>query len=217
MRKVTLEFILCGVLLQQAQTGYELQRFMETTGRFMRSNTSMTQVYRSLRKMEADGWLTHEVEPRSGAQDAKRYRLTPEGRIVFFEWLDAPHRPTEFPGEAGGFFTKLRFRTQYRGREAAIELLNVEIDYRHRQIKRNRHRDRTEWYDRDAVIELELAASILEWEHRRGAARMDAHLAACTELRDRLVAGEAACDDWPDLLQPAKRASRPDATNGEAR
>lgn len=216
MRKVTLEFILCGVLLQQAQTGYELQRFMETTGRFMRSNTSMTQVYRSLRKMEAEGWLTHDVEPRPGAQDAKRYRLTPDGRIVFFEWLDGPHRPTEFPGEPGGFFTMLRFRTEYRGREAAIELLNAEIDYRQRQIKRNRNRDRTEWFDLDAPIDVDLTASIIEWEHRRGAARMDAHLDACIELRDRLVAGELACDDWPGLLQPADRASEPDATNGEA-
>jgi DNA-binding PadR family transcriptional regulator len=217
MKKVSLEFILCGVLLQQAQTGYELQRFMETTGRFMRSNTSMTQVYRSLRKMESEGWLTHEVEPRSGAQDAKRYRLTPDGRIVFFEWLDQPHQPTEFPGEPAGFFTKLRFRTQYRGREAAIELLNVEIDYRQQQIKRNRHRDRTEWYDADAPIELDLTASIIEWEHRRGTARMDSHLDACIELRDRLVAGEPACDDPPDLLQPADRASHADTTNGEDR
>ena len=60
MAKVRLEFILFGALLQQPQTGYELQRFMETTGRFMRANTSTTQVYRSLRTMEERGWLTHD-------------------------------------------------------------------------------------------------------------------------------------------------------------
>jgi hypothetical protein len=34
-------------------------------------------------------------------------------------------------------------------------------------------------------------------------------------VRDRLVAGEPACDDPPDLLQPADRASHADTTNGE--
>ena len=130
--KVRLEFILFGALLQQPHTGYELQRFMETTGRFMRANTSTTQVYRSLRTMEERGWLTHASEPRMGAQDAKRYRVTPEGRATFFGWLGEPYQPTALSDDV--FLTQLRFRAQYLGRDAAIEVVAAEIAARHRHI-----------------------------------------------------------------------------------
>jgi DNA-binding PadR family transcriptional regulator len=200
--KLKLEFILFGVLLQHPQTGYELQRFMETTGRFMRANTSMTQVYRTLRKLDDDGLLAHDVEPRSGAKDAKRYRVTDEGRRIFFDWLEQPFHPSDFPGDPS-FAPELRFRAQYLGREAAIDMLEVEIAHRHRQIRRNRHRDRTEWYVSDAPLDVELTGAVMEWEHRLGAARMDAHLAAVVELRDLLASGGLPELDGPSPLQPA--------------
>lgn len=213
LSKVTLEFILCGVLLQRPQTGYELQRFMETTGRFMRTNTSMTQVYRSLRKLEDEGWLTHDVEPRLGAQDAKRYRLTPNGREGFLGWLRDPHRPTALPSDRG-FFAQLRFRAEFLGPEAAIEMLDAEIDHRREQIARDRYRDRTEWHDADAPIDAELTASLVEWVHRRGTSFMDDHVAACVALRERLAAGELPVDDAPDLIRPADERDTTDQEVG---
>jgi DNA-binding PadR family transcriptional regulator len=211
--KVKLEHILLGVLLHHPQTGYELQRFMETTGRFMRSNTSMTQVYRSLRKMEADGWLTFDVEPRFGAQDAKRHRVTPDGETMFFAWLAQPYEPPELPGDPD-FFTHLRFRASYLSREAAIELLDTELAFRRRQIARNRDRDRTEWYVAGAPIDVELSGALMNWEHHRGVARMDLHVAACAELREVLAAGGLPNADEPSPLQPAEP---PDQSGSGAR
>lgn len=212
MSKVKLEFILFGVLLQQPQTGYELQRFMEVAGRFMRANTSMTQVYRSLRAMEEGGWLTHEIEPRFGAKDAKRYSVTSAGESTFFGWLGEPYRPAEVPADPN-FFTQLRFRAQYVGRDAAIRLLDADIAYRRKQIVRNRNRDRTEWYGPDARIEVELTGALMEWEHRRGVARVDGHLAACIELRDLLAGGGVPFEDSPALLQLAEPAGDADSTD----
>ena len=203
MATVKLEFILFGALLQQPQTGYELQRFMEAAGRFIRANTSMTQVYRSLRTMEERGWLAHEIEPRLGAQDAKRYRLTADGEETFYGWLREAYQPAELADASFG--AQLRYRAQYLGRDAAIELLDVEISYRRRQVARNRDRDRTEWYGPDAPIHVELTNALMEWEHRRGADKMDRHLAACIELRDQLAAGQLPSDAAPNLLQPSPR------------
>lgn len=211
MTKIKLEFILLGVLLQQAQTGYELQRFMEAAGRFMRANTSMTQVYRSLRAMEERGWLTHEIEPRLGAQDAKRYRVTSDGKSTFYGWLHEPYRPDDVPGDPS-FFTHLRFRAQYLGRDVAIELLDADIAHRRKQIARNRDRDRAEWYGPDAPIDVELTSALMEWEHHRGVARMDGHLEACIELRDLLASGAHPFDDHPNLLQPFDRSDPGGAT-----
>lgn len=212
MTKIKLEFILFGALLQRPQTGYELQRFMETAGRFMRDNTSMTQVYRSLRSMEEQGWLTHDIEPRLGAQDAKRYRVTPEGKSMFDRWLREPYRPEDVP--VGSFYTLLRYRAQYHGLEAAIELLDADIAHRRKQIARNRARDRRESYDPEAPIHVELTSSMMEWEHWRGVARMDSHLEAAIELRDLLAKGALPFDGHAPLLVPADRSD--DADTAEA-
>lgn len=212
--KVKLEFILFGELLQQPQTGYELQRFMEAAGRFMRSETATTQMYRSLRAMEGRGWLTHQVEPRLGAQDAKRYHVTSDGKSTFYGWLREPYRPADAPGDPS-FFTQLRFRAQYLGRDAAIQVLDVDIAHRRKQIARNRHRDRREWYAPDAPIEVELTSSLMEWEHQRGADRMDVHLETCVELRDLLASGGLPCAELPRLLLPVDSSDR-DEQNSEA-
>jgi PadR family transcriptional regulator, regulatory protein AphA len=190
MPTIKLEFILFGALLQQPQTGYELQRFMETTGRFLRTNTAMTQVYRSLRGMERRGWLTYQVEPRLGAQDAKRYRVTPDGRSTYLGWLREPYQPSELRDES--FLAQLRFRAQYVGRGAALEVLDREIAFRGEQIRRDRDRDRTESYDRDAPIEVELTSALMEW-----------------------ATGSLPFDDVPALLQPSDPTDRADLTTEE--
>ena len=88
-----LENILLGVLLRRPSTGYDLKKYLDTAGRFLRSNTQMSQVYRSLSTMEDSGWVTHTVEARPGAQDAKRYHVTDEGTTLFLDWLRSPYHP----------------------------------------------------------------------------------------------------------------------------
>lgn len=188
-----LEFIVLGILLQQPKTGYDIKKYMDTTGRFMRRNTSMTQVYRSLRQMEEQGWVTHTVEPRAGGKDAKRYRVTEEGETVFLDWLSADYQPTLWAaGDA--FFTHIRFRAAFLGRDAVLELLDTEIAFREQQITRYRHRDRTEDVDPTIPFDEHLAGFVVEWQHRRGTERMDHHLDACIRLR-RLLASKTPIGD----------------------
>jgi DNA-binding PadR family transcriptional regulator len=173
---------------------------MEKAGRFLRTNTSMTQVYRSLRRMEQSGWVTHTVEPRPGAQDAKRYSVTDAGQDEFLSRLSEPYQPPSIPGSPD-FFAHLRFRASFLGLNAVLDLLDAEIAYRRKQVVRNRHRDRTEWISPTVEFNDELTSTIMEWEHRRGVDRMDRHVEACVRLRDRLAAGEAPGHDYPSLIR----------------
>lgn len=201
MSKVKLEHILLGMLLQRPQTGYELQQFMDGSGRFLRANTSMTQVYRSLRSMEQDGWLEHDVEPRHGARDAKRYTVTEHGHAVFLDWLRQPYVPPDRFGDEQ-FAVHLRFRAQYLGRASVIELLDAEIDFWQQHRSRFRHRDRAESFAADSPIDVEFAGAILNWEHRYGANRVDAHLDAVAQLRATLLADDLPVGDLPNPLTP---------------
>jgi PadR family transcriptional regulator, regulatory protein AphA len=184
-----LENILLGVLLQNPSTGYDLKKYLDTAGRFLRSNTQMSQVYRSLSKMESDGWVTHTVEARPGAQDAKRYHVTDEGATLFLDWLKGPYQPptrVQDP-ELGVRLSFAGFMTV----EEVIRLLETEINTRRDEIARFRFRDRTLPLDPGLPFDEPLATFVGNWAHHNGAAVMDRHVTACEELRTRLLDGEA--------------------------
>lgn len=180
-----LENLLLGVLLQRPSTGYDLKKYMDTHGRFLRSNTQMSQVYRALGGMEQAGWVSHEVAPRPGAQDAKTYRVTAEGATVFLDWLTGPYRPaTRF--EDPELTARLGF-AGFMTTEQVIALLDVEIETRRAEIARYRFRDRSLPTDPTIAYDAALATDVGEFLHAKGAAAMDAHVAACVALREQLL------------------------------
>jgi len=183
-----LENILLGVLLQHPSTGYDLKKFLDTTGRFLRSNTQMSQVYRSLTRMEELGWVVHTVETRPG-QDAKTYRVTEEGATVFLDWLKGPYQPpSRF--EEPDFLARLSF-AGFMDADEVIALLDTELDARHAQIARYRFRDRPQpTNDSPVPFDQTLAVAVGEWAHQAGVHALDLHLAACQELRRQLMDGE---------------------------
>lgn len=182
-----LENILLGVLLEHPSTGYDLKKYLDTHGRFLRSNTQMSQVYRSLGQMEERGWVSRTVEPRPGAQDAKRYEVTEEGATVFLDWLAGPYvPPSRF--QDPDFIVRMSF-AGFMSVEQVIRLLDTEIETRQNEVARYRHRDRHLDLTPEAPFDADLAAAVEEWMHGMGAAAMDAHLAGLTELRRQLLDG----------------------------
>ncbi|WAH97454.1 PadR family transcriptional regulator [Arthrobacter sp. MMS18-M83] len=183
-----LEHILLGVLASHPSTGYDLKKFLDTRGRFMRSNTQMSQVYRSLTAMEKLGWVTYAVAPHPGAQDAKTYRVTEEGATVFLDWLTGPYQPpSRFQDPE--FFARLRF-AGFMSAEQVLRLLDMEINTRQEQIAQYRFRDRREHWAPTIPFDPELADSIGERIHHFGAEAIDAHVAAMIELRKDLLDGK---------------------------
>lgn len=181
-----LESILLGVLARRPSTGYDLKKYLDTHGRFLRSNTQMSQVYRSLARMEDSGWVTHTVEPRQGATDAKTYRITDEGMTVFLDWLTGPYQPpTRYNDpDLGVRFAFAGFMT----REQILHLIDVELSTRRDEIARYRHRDRhLDTEPAGIPFDEVLSDVVAEWTHRMGADGMDRHVEALERLRDALL------------------------------
>ena len=137
-----LEHLLLGVLLEAPSNGYGLKRYFDTHGRFLRSKTQMSQVYRSLAQMEENGWVRHEIDPRPGAQDSKEYRVTEEGTVVFLDWLTGAYTP---PGrfEDPEFGARLSF-AGFMSTEDVLRLVETELHSRLEQRARFRFRDRSQ-------------------------------------------------------------------------
>lgn len=180
-----LEDILLGVLLQHPSTGYDLKKFLDTHGRFLRSHTQMSQVYRALGAMESSGWVEHTVEHRPGAQDAKTYRVTEEGAVVFLDWLTGPYSPpSRF--EDPDLVARLAFAA-FMTVEDVVRLLDTEIDTRESEVARYRFRDRHIDLESPVPVDRALDTLVAEWSHEKGAAAMDAHLDWCRRLRADLL------------------------------
>jgi len=182
-----LENILLGVLLHHPSTGYDLKKYLDTSGRFLRSNTQMSQVYRSLTRMEELGWVEHTVETRPGAQDAKTFRVTQEGETVFLDWLKGPYQPpSRF--EDPDLLARLSF-AGFLTPEEILALLDTELNARYQQIAKYRFRDRRQPPSTSLAFNSSLADAIDDWAHHHGTMAMDAHVAALQSLRQRLLDG----------------------------
>jgi PadR family transcriptional regulator AphA len=198
-----LEFILLGVLAGHPSTGYDLKKYLDTHGRFLRSNTQMSQVYRSLGKMESSGWVIHTVQERAGATDAKTYRITDEGLTVFLDWLTGPYSPpTRFQDPEFG--VRIAF-AGFMTREQLLRLIDTELTTRRDQVARYRFRDRRQAVDTSAPFDEDLATLVGEWAHEAGTQAIDAFLERLETLRRVLLdAPEGA--GAPDLLSLLRAA-----------
>jgi DNA-binding PadR family transcriptional regulator len=143
-----LEYLLLGLLALKPQTGYDLKKFLDTFGRFLRSNTQLSQIYRTMAHMVKDGWVEFEVTHREALPDYKTYRLTEDGAAVFLEWLSSPYSP---PSRFTDPEFSLRFHySAFLGRDATLRLLRQELQARLDQVATYRGRDRR-------LIDLELS------------------------------------------------------------
>ncbi|SCL22895.1 DNA-binding transcriptional regulator, PadR family [Micromonospora nigra] len=89
---MALEHAILVSLLEQPGSGYELaRRFDRSIGRFW--TATHQQIYRVLRRMESDGWVTAEEVDQDGRPDKRSYSTTPQGRAALVEWLRAPVQP----------------------------------------------------------------------------------------------------------------------------
>lgn len=82
-----LDYILLGLLKLKPMTGYELKNMIDhSTGHFWHAYHS--QIYTTLRKLEADGMVGSREEPAEGNKLPPRvYTLTEKGQAAFLSWL----------------------------------------------------------------------------------------------------------------------------------
>jgi len=182
-----LEHLLLGLIGEKPSTGYEIKRYLDTHGRFLRSNTTMSQVYRSLAGMVERGWVVFTVDDRPGAQDAKIYRVTPEGMTVLLDWLTGPYSPpSRFQDPEFG--ARLSF-AGFMTREQLIDLIETELTAREDQVARFRLRDRSLQVAPGVEFDYEFAAALNERLHVYGMAAIDAYMEMLRDLRRDLLDG----------------------------
>src|ERR1700742_1510427 len=76
-------------LCEQSGSGYELtRRFDRSIGYFW--STTHQQIYRTLRTMEADGWVSAKVVAQQGRPDKRVYTVSDAGRAELSRWIGAP-------------------------------------------------------------------------------------------------------------------------------
>lgn len=179
------EFVLLGLLAMRPYSGYDLRKWMDVEGQFLRSRMHHSQIYRLLGRMVTDGWIEFEVDPRAGRPDAKVYRLTDKGRLVLLDWARSPYEPTSRFQDAD-FLARFTFAGAV-DRDAALALVKTELAYRRDQVAKGRVRDRTVRFE-DPVPELdaERTAAIFAWSHEYGAAAVDAWMAWLERTQHRL-------------------------------
>ncbi|GAA1395828.1 PadR family transcriptional regulator [Kitasatospora putterlickiae] len=89
---MALEHAILVSLLERPGSGYELaRRFDRSIGRFW--TATHQQIYRVLRRMEADGWVRAEEVAQDGRPDKKVYSAAQPGRDALAAWLREPVEP----------------------------------------------------------------------------------------------------------------------------
>lgn len=134
------EHVLLGVLSSKPFHGYELMKWFDVEGQFIRSNTHHSQIYRELARMVKNGLVEFQVDARDGRPDAKVYRITEIGRQVLLEWVRSPYEPTSRFQDAD-FNTRFSF-TIGLDIEAALRVVETELRYRREQVAASRGRRR---------------------------------------------------------------------------
>jgi DNA-binding PadR family transcriptional regulator len=86
---VALPHAILVALCERAGSGYELaHRFDRSIGYFWAATHQ--QIYRTLRAMEGDGWVSAEVVGQHGRPDKKVYSATASGRGELQRWIAQP-------------------------------------------------------------------------------------------------------------------------------
>ena len=119
---MALEHALLVSLTERPGSGLELsRRFDRSIGLFWRATHQ--QIYRTLARMETDGWLSVETVAQSGKPDKKVYAVSPVGEAVLAAWLAAP---TETQALRSELAVKLR-GASFGDREAVLEVVRANL------------------------------------------------------------------------------------------
>jgi DNA-binding PadR family transcriptional regulator len=86
---LSLEHAILGFLSYKPMSGYDLNRHLFESVRHFWPVTQ-SQIYRTLGRMAAQGWVRQEVIEQQDRPDRKVYHLTDQGQAELRRWLTAP-------------------------------------------------------------------------------------------------------------------------------
>lgn len=86
---MSLSYALLGLIRYKPATGYDLKSTFKNSVHFF-WNAALPHIYRILKQMEGQGWITSIVEHQEGKPSRKVYSLTKAGEKEFLNWLEEP-------------------------------------------------------------------------------------------------------------------------------
>jgi DNA-binding PadR family transcriptional regulator len=89
---MSLTHVILGWLNYEPMTGYDLNSLIEVSTQHFWS-TSQSQIYRTLSKIEEEGWVVQEVILQETRPPRKVYHLTDTGRAELKQWISTFHTP----------------------------------------------------------------------------------------------------------------------------
>jgi PadR family transcriptional regulator AphA len=102
---MSLPHALLGLLNYRPATGYELKRTFTQSIHFF-WNATLPQIYRTLKQMEKQDWLTVSIEHQDGKPSRKVCQITNHGRAELQRWL---MEPSEIPEPRNAMLIKIFF------------------------------------------------------------------------------------------------------------
>ncbi len=128
---MSLSHTVLGFLSLGSMTGYDLKKYMDNSTQFF-WHAELSQIYPTLKQLEAKGWIKAEVVPQDGKPDKKVYSITKAGRAALIGWLSEPldeTPPTKSPVLLKLFFLEaldkkdilLQMRRQLEAQQARLK------------------------------------------------------------------------------------------------
>jgi DNA-binding PadR family transcriptional regulator len=120
---MALEHALLVSLSERPAAGLELtQRFEKSIGFFWAATHQ--QIYRTLARMESDGWVTSEVVVQHGRPDKKVYAVSASGREALSQWLTTVS-PQQHP--RSDLSVKMRGASFAADRVAVLDVVRADL------------------------------------------------------------------------------------------
>ena len=126
-----LKYALLGFLHYQPMTGYEIKAWMDGSTRYF-WHAELSQIYRTLKRLERDGLVSSTVQPQEGRPDRRVYAITEAGRAELLRWLRTPSVEPEALKNA--LLLKLFF-ARPAGKEAILTQLRLSLAQHQRQLE----------------------------------------------------------------------------------
>jgi PadR family transcriptional regulator, regulatory protein AphA len=127
---MSLGHVILGLLQQQERTGYDLKTecFDDCITHLWQADQA--QIYRTLDKLETQGWVVCTIEIQHDRPNRKRYRVTAAGKAELTRWLQT-HQPLPVLRES--LLVQLYFAAQLPD-AAIVHLLEQELEARRKRL-----------------------------------------------------------------------------------
>ncbi|HKY60280.1 MAG TPA: PadR family transcriptional regulator [Gemmatimonadota bacterium] len=117
---MSLPHILLG-LLRRPASGYDLKAEFEQGIRHFWS-AELSQIYPTLKRMEAKGWLSSTTEPSDRGPDRRVYTRTESGHGELLRWLG---RPPQVGAERFAYLAQLAFMDEFGDFRRTLEFMRA--------------------------------------------------------------------------------------------